>query len=1186
MHQTIPHRYLAAGSVPLVTVFLLLFSVSACKRFEPEGFLHVNTGSVSAITVSSAQCGGEVTDDGGAAVKARGVCWSTSHNPVAAGNKTTDGTGTGTFTSMITGLSPGTTYYVRAYATNSEGTTYGEEQTFATAMPDLPTVTTAEVSAVNENSAHCGGVVTDDGGAEVIARGVCWNTSSAPTISGSKSSDGTGTGSFTSTLTGLNPNTTYYLRAYATNSAGTAYGDEVSFKTWEGSVSDYDGNFYPTIQIGSQTWMAENLKTTHYADGSAIPLVESATAWDALGTDGRAYCWYDNSISSRDTYGGLYTWAAAMNGAAGSDANPSGVQGVCPDGWHLPGDAEWKQLEMHLGMSQAEADNTGNRGTDEGGKLKEEGTSHWDSPNTGATNESGFTALPGGSRVHNGSFEIIGYYAVFWTATEYNATIAWDRTLGYNGANVIRNPNGNKGSGFSVRCIEGTGSSASLPTVTTTTITNVTTNSADGGGEVTYDGGAAVTARGVCWSTSTAPETTDSKTNDGTGTGTFISMITGLNPGTTYYVRAFATNSEGTAYGEEEIFTTKTESGTPVTDIDGNVYQTVQIGDQLWMAENLKTTRYANGSAIPLVEGTAAWDALTATSKAYCWYDNSTTNRDTYGGLYTWAAAMNGAASSDVNPSGVQGICPDGWHLPSDAEWTELTDNLGGSGVAGGRLKEAGFTHWDSPNTGATNESGFTALPGGDRNIDGVFNDAGILTSFWTATESNTSNAWDRYLNSISTQVLRYEDFKASGFSVRCVEGEGSSAALPTVTTATITDITETSAQGGGNVTDDGGAAVIVRGVCWSTSTGPDITDSKTEDGSGEGSYTSAITGLTCNTSYYVRAYATNGVGTAYGSQESFSTSECTAVIPTVTTSAVTDITSTSARGGGNVTDDGGATVTVRGVCWSTYPNPTDSHPRTSDGGGTGTYISDINGLTPGTLYYLRAYAKNSVGTGYGAQVTFITAPDNTLTDIDGNVYQTVQIGDQVWMAENLKTTRYANGSSIPLVEGASAWGALPASSKAYCWYDNSTANRDTYGGLYTWAAAMNGSASSSANPSGVQGVCPDGWHLPSDAEWTELTDYLGGSAVAGSKLREAGTAHWTSPNTGATNESGFTALPGGGRFIDGLFFTVGNNAYFWSATENDATSAWYRSMYYDLANVTRNNYFKGYGLSVRCLKD
>ncbi|GAG63281.1 unnamed protein product, partial [marine sediment metagenome] len=173
-------------------------------------------------------------------------------------------------------------------------------------------------------------------------------------------------------------------------------------------VTDYDGNSYKTTKIGNQIWMAENLNSTRYADGT--PLVSGTGAGDITGDyTTKYYFWYDDdSITYADTYGALYTWAAVMNGTSSSDNNPSGVQGVCPDGWHLPSDTAWKELEMYLGMSQTDADNEGWRGTDEGGKLKETDTAHWDSPNTGATNSSGFTALPSGYRDNSAGYNNIG----------------------------------------------------------------------------------------------------------------------------------------------------------------------------------------------------------------------------------------------------------------------------------------------------------------------------------------------------------------------------------------------------------------------------------------------------------------------------------------------------------------------------------------------------------------------------------------------------------------------------------------------------------------------------------------------------------------------------------------------------------------------------------------------------------
>ena len=198
----------------------------------------VTTTSVSDITSSSAKCGGNVTSDGGSSVTARGICWSTNQNPTTNNSHTSAGSGTGTFTANITGLSASTTYYVRAYATNSKGTSYGEQKTFTTTAGGgggggntAPTVTTSDVTDIRENTAWCGGNVVDDGGATVTERGICWSTSSNPTISSNHVSSDSGLGSFTAKMTNLNAVTTYYVRAYAKNNVGIAYGEQKVFKT-------------------------------------------------------------------------------------------------------------------------------------------------------------------------------------------------------------------------------------------------------------------------------------------------------------------------------------------------------------------------------------------------------------------------------------------------------------------------------------------------------------------------------------------------------------------------------------------------------------------------------------------------------------------------------------------------------------------------------------------------------------------------------------------------------------------------------------------------------------------------------------------------------------------------------------------------------------------------------------------
>ena len=215
-------------------------------------------------------------------------------------------------------------------------------------------------------------------------------------------------------------------------------------------VDERDNREYSWVKIGEQIWMAENLKY--------LPSVVGP----GTGSNSEAYCYvygYDGtSISAAKatenyaTYGVLYNWTAAMNGAESSDANPSGVQGICPDGWHLPSDAEWKQLEMYLGMSETDVNSTGWRGTVEGGKLKEAGTTHWADPNAGANNESGFTALPGGYRYVDGYFGGVRDYGDWWSSAEYDTSNAWYRGLGYDDSNVYRG-NTVKSMGFSVRCL-------------------------------------------------------------------------------------------------------------------------------------------------------------------------------------------------------------------------------------------------------------------------------------------------------------------------------------------------------------------------------------------------------------------------------------------------------------------------------------------------------------------------------------------------------------------------------------------------------------------------------------------------------------------------------------------------------------------------------------------------------------
>lgn len=210
----------------------------------------------------------------------------------------------------------------------------------------------------------------------------------------------------------------------------------------------------------------------------------------------------------------------------------------------------------------------------------------------------------------------------------------------------------------------------------------------------------------------------------------------------------------------------------------------------------------------------------------------------------------------------------------------------------------------------------------------------------------------------------------------------------------------------------------------------------------------------------------------------------------------------------------------------------------------------------------------------------------NTVTDASGNTYPTVTIGTQEWMAENLRTTKYRDGSNIPIVTDNAQWAnnwnnGNPLQQPMMCWYNNDQATYTTnkFGALYNWYAI---------NPTtnGNKNVCPTGWHVPTDAEWTTLTTFLGGESVAGGKMKSTGTQYWSSLNTGATNSSGWSGLPGGARLDDGPFVSIGNFGFWWSSTEYNTNFAWRRYLYYVNGDVYRSNTNKTYGFSVRCVRD
>ena len=523
------------------------------------------------------------------------------------------------------------------------------------------------------------------------------------------------------------------------------------------SMTDIDGNVYETVQIGDQTWMAENLRVTHYRNGDTIPKVTDSTAWANLTSSG--FCNYDNNDANADVYGSLY------NGYAVNDN-----RNIAPPGWHIPSDDEWKELEMAQGMSQADADAESWRGTNEGSKLAGN-ADLWTTgslENDAEFGNSGFNALPSGYRHYDpgnsSGYFSLGDFAYFRNATEVENNFTGYRLLHYGLSSIQRsflNPN----YGFSVRCVKNDPDFVEIPqNLIATPIGNAIILDWDGTGEIDL-----VKYRIYRGIETTAYTLIDSVTTGSPITSTYTDN--NVTNGTTYYYSIKAVDADGntSAYSNEDSATLYET----LTDIDGNVYETVQIGDQTWMAENLRVTHYRDGTAITTVPNAATWAALG--TEAYCFYNNNTSNEaDTYGALYNWFSVADS-----------RNVAPAGWHVPTDDEWKELemtlgmsqseANNTGYRGVNEGSKLAGNTGLWDNGELESDTEfgsSGLNALPGGARSsANGEYYGLGGNVSFWTATETTGDEKWYRTLYFNRSDIWRYSVGNGNdGFAIRCVK--------------------------------------------------------------------------------------------------------------------------------------------------------------------------------------------------------------------------------------------------------------------------------------------------------------------------------------------------------------------------------------------------------------------------------
>lgn len=594
----------------------------------------------------------------------------------------------------------------------------------------LPSVVTiASYNTSNQVYDAVMGAVTDNGGTNILERGIQWSLSSDMSNATSVVSNQT-SAQYICLISGVSPGTTYHARAYAINTKGTGYGEIITI-TVPGStpsgnvqpcpgaptVADHEGNVYNTVQIGMLCWTKENMRC-ETSPSTGANLVNNSSS--SCSYSGKMAKWYNNNKTAAlaSGYGLLYNWNAAVDtfnvaySETGEDANSNhsfsvtfsgNRRGICPAGWHIPTTAEWSYLTNYLSSNNQYV--CGEYSFEIAKALAS--TDGWETgynncdvgTNPAANNSSGFSAKPAGG-FECGSFESAGEVAIFWSVTEKDLNNAWYRALDNTDGGVEKDTI-SKVYGLSVRCVR----------------------DAD-----VMGGGATILDAQPCFGTPT------------------------------------------------------------VTDYDGNVYNTVQIGEQCWMKENLRTTHYEDGTGI----ATGNNEESLTTPYRYA-PNNDENNVSTYGYLYNWAAVMHGAASSSTIPSEVQGICPTGWHVPSKGEWTQLTNYVSsqtiwlcsGYSFSDNNAKALASQYgWNtseylcSPGNeqSGNNNTGFSALPAGEHS--GSFYDFGNEAGFWSTTECGNYDAWQCYIESTSADVSfnchgnYFGGYKMRGFSVRCLRNE------------------------------------------------------------------------------------------------------------------------------------------------------------------------------------------------------------------------------------------------------------------------------------------------------------------------------------------------------------------------------------------------------------------------------
>ena len=999
----------------------------------------------------------------------------------------------------VTGLRSGTLYHYRYEVDYGSKEDFLSEISSFSTQSESPTVKTLEWQVIDSTTFRIKCKVEADGGQEVTERGICWNTYSFgdPTMDDeTKPYSSGGLGEYNITMTALASNTVYHVRAYARNGTGIGFGEELAFRTG-GEVTKPKVS---TVEVSEVTYNTASCLCNVSSDGG-LELTEHGVCW-GLEPDPTINVHHAIAVGTET---GNYT--VTISGLVANTTYHVRAYATNEKGTNYGEELTFATTEGLPTVTTAAITNVNATSAQGGGEVTDEGASNvtergicWGINHTPTIND---------FHDHNGTGE--GGYTVQMTNLTANTK--------YYVRAYAKNAQGTSyGAEVDFTATEG------LPMVNTLDVTDITANTAIGHGKVSNQGGSTVTERGICWSTEPSPTISGSHIHSGTGSGEFEVSLTNLTPGTKYYVRAYAMNTQGLTYGEQKDFTTATTMPTVIT---GGINGTIVSGEVT-------------------DEGGA-----TVTERGVCW---STSHNPTTSGPH-------GSSGTGVGTFSV-----------------ELTD----------------------------------LAPG---------------TTY--------------YVRAYATNV--------KGTAYGSEKALTTEANLPTVTTSDVTNIQQTTAQGGGNVTDDGGADVTERGVCWSTNHNPTISGSHANSGIGTGGFTVSMTGLTANTKYYVRAYAKNSAGISYGNEVDFTTAQNVSA-PSVTTTQVTNITQTTATGGGNVTSTGGAPVTERGICWSTSHNPTTSGSHASNGTGTGTYTVNMTGLTANTTYYVRAYAINSAGTAYGSEVSFTTlsgggtAPQGA---INGK-FTINASGDKVYFSRgNLQykastnTWRFAENQWDYVGEDNSnisptyndwidlfGWGTSGYNHGAVCYqpWSTSQTNSDYYAyGQYNYNLYdQTGQADWGYNPISNGGNTTNTWRTLTgggNGEWKYILNTRSASTVNGTAnaryakakvnnvqgvilfpdiythpsgvaqpvgINDTGNTCWNGNNYSATDfgwmeQNGAVFLPAAGNCWGTSVYYVGSYGDYWSASYKDSNYA--RYLYFSSGYFDRNSIDRCYGLSVRLVR-